>query len=407
MNSCLPDEGSLVLLNSHKRAMGAPGHFASPADSVHPDCRPSSAPGSSLTHPCANYSLIPSRLFIEGKFSVDLPHLHPSDCGLGHFQTLPLPGWFHQQPENREILIRWMDRICSQMRFSGQTLSLAVYLMDLLSRRMEEHGLETRLIALICLYLASKLYETQTNYLKAEAIYDFFGGKFSKEDIYRCERFAFAQLQFNLRRTTPYEALCSFLSKGFVTSEDLQQLDGHTSADEMVSRLELRALELHFRLLFETQTNRFQPTVVAAAVLSSVRAQLGLAPWSDLLSQYTGFRHCDIQDCLAIVLRFWNSEGASSDFRASSNTFTDEYRRQTSSVFLANASSPSETTSTMPRKDFHLSPSAADEQVVNRGSQYRNTNKICKGRWRKSRVSRGMQPAWSSLKPTAARNPKF
>lgn len=301
MNNCLPDQGSHGLIESLPCAKGTADYRECSTHPIDTSDTPSSVLHTLLNTTCATHSLIPSRLFVEGKFAACGSGFQPADGNLFPSQTLPLPGWFHQQPENREILIRWMDKICTQMRFSGQTLSLAVFLMDLLSQNLEEPRLETRLIALVCLYLSSKLHEPQNNYLKAEAIHDFFGGKFSREEIYRCERFAFAQLHFNLRRTTPYEALCAFLSKGFVTSEDLRQLNGRLQAEDLVSRLELRALELHFRLLFRTQTNGFQPAQVAAAILSSIRTSLGLAPWSDLLTQCTGFRQSDIQDCIAIV----------------------------------------------------------------------------------------------------------
>lgn len=408
MNSCLQDQGTFGLFESHRLANGTTDCVECLTDPSDNSNTPSFVGHTFLTTTGAHYSLIPSRLFVEGKFAVCGSGFQSADASLVPSQTLPLPGWFHQQPENREILIRWMDRICSQMRFSGQTLSLAVFLMDLLSQTLEEPRLETRLIALVCLYLASKLHEPQNNYLKAEAIHDFFGGKFSKEDVYRCERFAFAQLNFNLRRTTPYEALCCFLSKGFVTSEDLRQLNGRAEADDLVSKLELRALELHFRLLFRTHTNGFQPAQVAAAILSSIRASLGLAPWSDLLTHCTGFRQSDIQDCLAIVQLHACNHDATLDFQVSSNTFTEDYERRRISAMppalspfpsrAASEAASAETTSTM--------AADTDRSVGRGGSQYRLMNKIQKRRPQQSRDSGRPLSTRSLLKPTNPRNQK-
>lgn len=276
--------------------------------------------------------LVPSSLFTTCSFTSSPPghvfhkHLSPPK------RSLPTPGWFHRQPDNRRTLIHWMDKICSQMRFTGSTFALAVLLLDSLSASTNESTLETRLIALVCLTLASKLHEPQNGFLQSESIFDFFDGKFSMENIFRCERFVFAQLQFNLRRSTVYESLCTFFAIGFVTSSELTQLNGRAGKDTQVSQMELMGLELYFRLLVTTETNQFGPKQTAAAILSFLKTQLGLAAWSAALTASTGYCQSDFQDCLAIVDYLLDDGETTLVSPGRVSTFTREYANRNEAV---------------------------------------------------------------------------
>jgi hypothetical protein len=240
-------------------------------------------------------------------------------------QQRPFPGWFHNQPANRKILIDWMDRICTRMQFSGTTLSLAVMLLDTISSSVDEMTLNTPRLSLSCLTLASKLREPQNAFLKAESIFDFFGCSISMEDIYKSERFAFAQLQFNLNKTTTAEYLCRFFSHGFVTSGELRQLDKGSDPDQLVAQLELMGLDISYQILASTATNSFSCDQVAAAILCFLRGQVGLQSWPKSLKRSTGFRQSDLDDCITIVAGLLETFEVNLHSTVTQNTFTREY----------------------------------------------------------------------------------
>lgn len=268
---------------------------------------------------------IPSSVFFESKFITSWSNLDPLLPPRIPSSTEPFTFCFYQQQQNRTILIDWIEKICMQLSFSGATLSLSVHLLDLLSQTIKSTRIDCRLLALMCVSLASKLHESQDKYLTIDLIEEFFSNKYTKDDIYKCETLVFAQLKFNVRHMTSYEALCSFLAKGVVCFDDVKDLKSQEDKEKLVSKVELKALEVNFKMLFAHEMHCYASGVVAAAIVSCSRTSKGLTPWSDSLKINTGFSQMDIQDCIAIVQQVLSSPTATDESNSTSNTFVVEY----------------------------------------------------------------------------------
>lgn len=232
-------------------------------------------------------------------------------------------GWFQCQPELRKILVSWVNKICAQMSYSGRSLCLAITLLDCISSVFDKNQLESRLATLVCLCIATKLVESQEQYLPYESIFDFFQTKVEKEKIAATEYQIFAALQYRVYRPTFYDKLCFLMSQGIFTLDELKNTSRGTDFQSALKEQEKKLLNSAFALLQTPQVNVFSPAEIAAALVLLSRRQLGLVSWTSHLASRTGFCQRQLDDCVAVIEAFI----ARAELSNEDNVLVNEYVR--------------------------------------------------------------------------------
>lgn len=244
------------------------------------------------------------------------------------YRRLPSSGWFADQPDNRHILVSWMNDVSVQRRLAGRTLILALNMMDLFWETPGGGRHDCRLVALTCLYLASKLLEQQRRQLNPEIIWQSFRGRVSIDDIFRMERLVFEALGYNAHRTTSYDYLVFYISIGFVTQSELATLAREDPTGALLERQELLLLQLHLELAKEASANVIAPDLKAAGLIGYTRRALGLSLWTPALTAQTGIAASELNDCVAIVTHLLDEDSAGPLVPILYNALTRQYLSQ-------------------------------------------------------------------------------
>lgn len=232
-------------------------------------------------------------------------------------------GWFHSQPDLRKILVSWVNKMCAQMSFSGRSLCLAITLLDCISSFFDKNRLEPRLAVLICLCIATKLFESQERFLPYDSIFEFFQTKVTKEQIAATECLVFAALQYKAYRPTFYDKLCLLMSQGIFTLDELTKISHGNDFQSALKEQEKKLLSSAFALLQTPQVNVFSPAEIAAALVLLSRRQLGLVSWTSHLASMTGFCQRQLDDCVAAIEAFIGR----AELRNEDNVLVNEYVR--------------------------------------------------------------------------------
>ncbi|KAM8774518.1 cyclin-P [Rhynchonycteris naso] len=152
-------------------------------------------------------------------------------------------------PEMRELVVDWLVQVHEYLGLAGDTLYLAVHLLDsyLLLGRVRLRRLQ--LLAMACLFVACKMEECV---LPEPAFLCLLGaGSFSRSELLRAERRILSCLDFRLHHPGPL--LC------------LELLAALAGSNSQVILLATYFLELS---LLEAEAARWEPSRCAAAALS-------------------------------------------------------------------------------------------------------------------------------------------
>ena len=216
-------------------------------------------------------------------------------------QEFPAQVWFARKPVKREILVIWLDQVCLKFQFSHRSLSLSLSLLDRLSSTFNDENYETRILALLCLSLATKMLESPEKYLKLNLIFDFFDSKYSIESILEMEHCVFAAIDFNVCGKTTIDFLFYFMSKGIFSQGELESLPGIESTTQKLQFAELLLLNINFETLKRTDLSGFGCLTIACAIITHSRRFLRFPEWLDLDSTVSKHLFGDLQECVFLL----------------------------------------------------------------------------------------------------------
>lgn len=218
-------------------------------------------------------------------------------------KTPTTSAWFSDNIINRGILIEWVEEICIKFKFSARSLSLALLILDTIAQTLPSDQYESRLMMLICLSLSTKMQELPDNYLTIKSIFDFFEGQNSMAFLTDVERKIFKEMNYNLCQQTTLDFTLYFLSYGFVSKEELQQLqkDQLDVSTKLVEKYEIMIFTMNLEVLKCAVFNKFSRVIIACSIIAFVRNRMKLKNWDERLVRITRQCGSSLEECMLLL----------------------------------------------------------------------------------------------------------
>ncbi|XP_046385474.1 cyclin-J isoform X2 [Ischnura elegans] len=216
----------------------------------------------------------------------------------------------HERPQ----LISWIQKLSERLKLQNTTSHLAVYVLDIF---MDNHDIEPsklKLLAIVCLLLAAKFEELDSNIPKISVLKNKLDSDFAPTDFITMELVILKFLKWQLAHPTTAHFVEIFSSYAVEENdlvccreEHVDVINNETMKCAM-SSLRLEASEAMQELmeitLKDTSYIKFQPSVIAATIVCLTRRQLMLEPpWTPTLVKVTGMNGKEFSHCLKWLLR--------------------------------------------------------------------------------------------------------
>ena len=211
-------------------------------------------------------------------------------------------GWFAKSQIHRNYLISWLEEVCSAFKFSAESMSLTVLLIDTLSTKYNENSFESHLLALLCLSIATKLNGSQNRQLGLHKISEYFDSKISVDELATKESQILSDLDFRAMKSTVCDFLTYYLSLGFISVKELETIKGPLMAEHKLEAVEIMLLNMNYEALKYSLFNFYEKSIVACSFIATVRKSLGLTVWTDELVGNTFHKLPELRDCMKEIV---------------------------------------------------------------------------------------------------------
>ncbi|KAG8240445.1 hypothetical protein J437_LFUL003159, partial [Ladona fulva] len=214
------------------------------------------------------------------------------------------------QQEVRPVLISWVCKVAEELKLRNCTFHLAVYVLDIF---MDNHEIATpqlKLLAIVCLLLAAKFEELDSNVPKISSLQSKLESNYEATDFITIEIVILNFLDWNLAYPTVAHFIECF-GNFVVQTSDLKYFQGNFrgSACNQDSICKLKQLKSDADDIIQDFMGiviqdigymSFQPSLIAAAVIFLTRFMLSLQPeWTSTLAEVTKWSIPDILPCSA------------------------------------------------------------------------------------------------------------
>ncbi|XP_065847838.1 putative cyclin-A3-1 [Euphorbia lathyris] len=206
----------------------------------------------------------------------------------------PLPDYIEKvqkdvSPNMRAILVDWLVEVGEEYKLLSDTLHMTISYVDRFLSLKVLNRQRLQLLGVSSMLIASK-YE-EINPPKVEDFCYITDNTYTKEEVVKMEADILKSLKFELGSPT----IKTFLRKHTrVAQEDYKSSN---------LQLEFMGYYLAELSLLEYNCVKFLPSLVAASAIFLARFVIRpkMHPWSTSLEQCTGYKSCDLKECVQII----------------------------------------------------------------------------------------------------------
>lgn len=206
------------------------------------------------------------------------------------------------QVQYRSYLVSWMRLKAEKFKFNICTLHLAIYVMDVF---MDNHNIEKErlhIVALICLWIASKYEEYDVRIPRLSHLNKEVANLYKVNDFLDLEVLVLSFLDWDLNLPTAAH-FSEYYSLFAVTRRDWNEKENVESYENFWQ--EARRVVNNYLDLSLNDINmvHYLPSAIASACILLARQQLQLAPvWTFELEEVTKYIRTDLTECANDIL---------------------------------------------------------------------------------------------------------
>ncbi|KAI8867856.1 hypothetical protein GQ42DRAFT_126123 [Ramicandelaber brevisporus] len=216
-------------------------------------------------------------------------------------ETMPNPNYMDNQPEldfrMRGILIDWLIEVHHRFHMLGETLFMAVNLIDRFLTMNVVSLQKFQLVGITALFIAAKYEEIVVPPL-ASFLYLTDGG-YSANEVKQAERYMLNALKFDVGYANPL----NFLRR-------ISKADDYDAASRTLAKYLMEMQCVHHKLI------QYPPSLLAAAALCLARKMINKGPWDENLVHYSGYYIEQLEPCIAIMIEYMQDGIAHKAFHA-------------------------------------------------------------------------------------------
>ncbi|KAJ6246221.1 cyclin-a2-4 [Anaeramoeba flamelloides] len=208
---------------------------------------------------------------------------------------LPSPTYLEDQrgikPLHRKILVNWLGCVCQELNLHSETLHLSINYFDRFLSKQQCQSKYLQLVAISCLFIASKYEEIYPPELEDLSALTKYGC--TPDQILKCETMILNCLRFQCTVVTSKQLLRWYIR---AASASIRLM---FTANYL---LELQILDYDFL--------QFKPSMVAASCVAAARWILYCQCtngekhwWCETMEHYTGYKDSDLKKCISMLIQ--------------------------------------------------------------------------------------------------------
>ncbi|KAJ6253213.1 cyclin-a2-4 [Anaeramoeba flamelloides] len=240
---------------------------------------------------------------------------------------LPSPTYLEDKQTNitslqRKILVNWINDVCQELNLHSETYYLSINYLDRFLTRQKCPVEYLQLIAVTCIFIASKYEEIYSP--EIEELSEYTKNLCKPNQILRSETLILNCLRFRFTVVTPKQFLRWYL-RAASSSIKVMLIANYL--------LELQSLEYAFL--------NFKPSMIAASCVAAARWILNDQNnnnknkhwWDKTMEHYTGYIESELTECISFLIQAFKN-APNSQYNSSYEKYGDENLRQVSKLII-------------------------------------------------------------------------
>ncbi|KAJ3448495.1 cyclin-a2-4 [Anaeramoeba flamelloides] len=234
---------------------------------------------------------------------------------------LPSPTYLEDQrgikPLHRKILVNWLGCVCQELNLHSETLHLSINYFDRFLSKQQCQSKYLQLVAISCLFIASKYEEIYPPELEDLSALTKYGC--TPDQILKCETMILNCLRFQCTVVTSKQLLRWYIR---AASASIRLM---FTANYL---LELQILDYNFL--------QFKPSMVAASCVAAARWILYCQCtngekhwWCETMEHYTGYKDSDLKKCISMLIQAYK-DAPEADYTSTYEKYAIEQLRNVS-----------------------------------------------------------------------------